>query len=114
MKGHSMDYKLELIILPVTDVDRARDFYVDQAGFVLDHDQRVSDQLRFVQLTPPGSGCSIAFGEGLVDGEPGSIKGLQLVVTDIEVAQAELTSRGLDVGEVQDLAWGRFLGFTDP
>lgn len=108
-----MDIKLELVILPVSDVDRAKDFYV-RAGFVADHDQRVSDDLRFVQLTPPGSACSIAIGEGLVDGEPGSVKGLQVVVADIEEAQRHFVAAGIEVGEIKDEAWGRFLGFEDP
>jgi catechol 2,3-dioxygenase-like lactoylglutathione lyase family enzyme len=109
-----MDYRIELLTLPVTDVDRARDFYVNQAGFQLDHDHRVNEQLRFVQLTPPGSGCSIAVGEGLLDSEPGSVKGLQMVVDDIEAAQAELSGRGLAIGDIHDLEWGRFLYFSDP
>jgi catechol 2,3-dioxygenase-like lactoylglutathione lyase family enzyme len=109
-----MDYRIELLTLPVTDVDRARDFYVNRAGFELDHDHRVNERLRFVQLTPPGSGCSIAVGEGLVDSQPGSVKGLQMVVDDIEAAQAELSARGLEIGEIQDLDWGRFLFFSDP
>jgi predicted enzyme related to lactoylglutathione lyase len=109
-----MDYKLELVAIPVTDVDTAKAFYVEQAGFNADHDHRVSEELRFVQLTPPGSGCSIAFGEGITDAEPGSVRGMQLVVADIETAYAELSGRGLDVGEVQDLPWGRFLFFSDP
>jgi len=109
-----MDYKLELICVPVSDVDRAKAFYTEKAGFNADHDQQVSDELRFVQLTPPGSGCSIAIGTGLTTAAPGSIKGLQLVVPDIEEAREDLTARGLDVGEVQDLPWGRFLSFDDP
>jgi predicted enzyme related to lactoylglutathione lyase len=109
-----MDYRIELLTLPVTDVDRARDFYANQAGFTIDHDHRVNDELRFVQLTPPGSGCSIAVGEGLIDSEPGTVKGLQMVVDDIEAAQRELAERGLAIGEIQDLDWGRFLFFTDP
>lgn len=109
-----MDYKIELIILPVSDVDRAKSFYADQVGFIVDHDQRVSDQLRFVQLTPPGSTCSIAFGEGLVDTPPGSVHGLQIVVDDADAAYAELSARGVPVSEVEDLAWGRFVYFTDP
>ncbi len=109
-----MDYKLELICVPVSDVDRAKAFYTDQAGFNADHDHTVSDELRFVQLTPPGSGCSIAIGTGLTTAAPGSIKGLQLVVPDIEVAREELLARGLDAGEAQDLPWGRFLSFEDP
>ena len=109
-----MDWKLELIAVPVSDVDRAKAFYVEQAGFNADHDHRVSDELRFVQLTPPGSACSIAIGEGLTDAAPGSVAGLQLVVEDADAARAELAGRGLDVGEVQDLPWGRFLFFADP
>jgi predicted enzyme related to lactoylglutathione lyase len=109
-----MEWKLELIGVPVSDVDRAKSFYTDKVGFNLDHDHRVSDELRFVQLTPPGSACSIALGEGAVQGEPGSIKGLQLVVTDIEAAHAELAARGVDVSEVQDFPWGLFVFFSDP
>jgi predicted enzyme related to lactoylglutathione lyase len=109
-----MDYKLELVTLPVSDVDRAKSFYVDQLGFNADHDHRVSPELRFVQLTPPGSGCSIAIGEGLTPAEPGSVRGMQLVVKDIEVAQRELSERGADVGEINDLPWGRFLFLKDP
>ena len=109
-----MEYKLELVTLPVSDVDRAKSFYVDQLGFNADHDHRVSPELRFVQLTPPGSGCSIAIGEGLTQAEPGSVRGMQLVVRDIEVAQRELTERGADVGEINDLPWGRFLFLKDP
>ncbi|MBA2717242.1 MAG: VOC family protein [Propionibacteriales bacterium] len=109
-----MNFELQLIILPVSDVDRAKAFYVDQAGFHADHDQRVSDDLRFVQVTPPGSACSIAFGEGVTDAEPGSVKGLQLVVDDIEAAHAELSGRGADVSDIEDLAWGRFVYFSDP
>ena len=109
-----MDYKLELVTLPVSDVDRAKSFYVDQLGFNADHDHRVSPELRFVQLTPPGSGCSIAIGEGLTPAETGSVRGMQLVVEDIEVAQRVLTERGADVGEINDLPWGRFLFLKDP
>ena len=109
-----MDFKLELVAVPVSDVDRAKAFYVDKAGFVADHDVRVSDAIRFVQLTPPGSACSIAFGEGIAETEPGSLQGLQLVVGDIEAAKAELDGRGLDVGDVQDFPWGRFVFFSDP
>ncbi|MBN9327292.1 MAG: glyoxalase [Cellulomonas sp. 73-145] len=109
-----MDYKIELIILPVSDVDRAKEFYADKVGFVVDHDQRVSDQLRFVQLTPPGSACSIAFGEGLVDTPPGSVHGLQIVVADADAAHEELSARGVAVSAVEDLAWGRFVYFSDP
>jgi catechol 2,3-dioxygenase-like lactoylglutathione lyase family enzyme len=109
-----MDMRLELVAVPVSDVDRARDFYSEQAGFNLDHDHAVSDAIRFVQLTPPGSGCSIAIGKGVVDTEPGSVQGLQLVVDDIEVAHAELSGRGVEVSEVQDFPWGRFVFFRDP
>ena len=109
-----MDLKLELVILPVSDVDRAKAFYVDQVGFHADHDHRVSESLRFVQLTPPGSACSIAFGEGLVDGEPGSVKGLQVVVDDARAAHAELAARGVAVSAVEELAWGTFVHFDDP
>ena len=109
-----MDYKIELIILPGSDVDRAKEFYADKVGFVVDHDQRVSDQLRFVQLTPPGSACSIAFGEGLVDTPPGSVHGLQVVVADADAAHEELSARGVAVSAVEDLAWGRGVYFSDP
>ena len=109
-----MDWKLELVIIPVSDVDRAKAFYTDKAGFNADHDHTVSEEIRFVQLTPPGSACSIAIGKGLVEGEPGSVQGLQMVVADIEAARAELVARGVDVSEVNDLAWGRFVFFADP
>src|SRR5262245_8560639 len=104
-----MDMKLELVAIPVTDVDRAKAFYVDKAGFHADHDHAVNDQLRFVQLTPPGSGCSIAIGKGLTTATPGSVQGMQLVVANIEQAKAEFASRGLNVGAVQDFPWGRFV-----
>jgi catechol 2,3-dioxygenase-like lactoylglutathione lyase family enzyme len=109
-----MDWKLELVAVPVADVDRAIAFYRDQAGFVLDHDHRVNDDLRFVQFTPPGSACSIALGEGITDAAPGSVRGLQLVVENAEAARAELAARGVDAGEVQDFPWGRFVFFSDP
>ena len=109
-----MDWKLELVAVPVTDVDRAKAFYVDRVGFHVDHDHRVSDEMRFVQLTPPGSACSIAIGQGIMDTEPGSVRGLQLVVSDVEAARAELLERGVEVGEVQDFPWGRFVFFSDP
>lgn len=109
-----MDWKLELVIIPVSDVDRAKAFYTDNVGFHADFDQRVSDTLRFVQLTPPGSACSIAFGEGITDAVPGSVKGLQVVVSDIQVAHADLTARGAPVSEVQKLDWGSFVYFNDP
>ena len=109
-----MNWTLELLILPVTDVDRAKAFYVDRVGFHADHDHRVSDELRFVQLTPPGSGCSIAFGEGLIDTEPGSAQGMQLVVNDIEAAHSHLSGNGVDVSDIDPQAWGRFVSFRDP
>jgi predicted enzyme related to lactoylglutathione lyase len=109
-----MDWKLELVAVPVSDVDRAKAFYTEQAGFNADHDHRVSDELRFVQLTPPGSACSIAIGQGMMDTPPGSVQGLQLVVSDIEAARAALLERGVEVGEVQDFPWGRFVFFSDP
>ena len=105
--------KLELVMVPVTDVDRAKEFY-ERVGFVVDHDQTVSDEVRFVQLTPPGSACSIAFGEGITDAEPGAVKGLQLVTADVDAERTGFLARGLDPGEVQDLPWGRFVFFTDP
>lgn len=109
-----MDWKLELVAIPVTDVDRAKAFYADQVGFVADHDHVVSDDMRFVQLTPPGSGCSIAIGKGIMETEPGSVQGVQLVVTDIEAAHAHLAERGVDVSDVHDFPWGRFVFFKDP
>ncbi len=109
-----MDYKLELVAVPVSDVDRAKAFYTDQAGFVADHDHAVSDEIRFVQLTPPGSACSIAIGTGMLDTPPGSSQGLQLVVGDIQAARAELLERGVEVGEVQEFPWGSFVFFSDP
>jgi predicted enzyme related to lactoylglutathione lyase len=109
-----MDMKLELVAIPVSDVDRAKAFYTDQVGFNADHDYVVSDQIRFVQLTPPGSACSIALGKGIVDAPPGSVKGLQLVVSDADAARLELAGRGVVVTEVQDFPWGRFVFFEDP
>jgi predicted enzyme related to lactoylglutathione lyase len=109
-----MDYKLELVAVPVSDVDRAKAFYVEQAGFNADHDHRVSDELRFVQLTPPGSACSITIGTGITDAAAGSVKGLQLVVDDADAAHADLAGRGVEVSDVQDFPWGRFVFFSDP
>ena len=110
-----MDWRLELVQVPVSDVDRAKAFYTEQAGFTADHDHQVSDEMRFVQLTPPGSACSIAIGTGLGgEMQPGSAQGLQLVVTDINAARAELVARGVEVGEVQEFPWGSFLFFSDP
>jgi predicted enzyme related to lactoylglutathione lyase len=109
-----MDFKLELVAVPVSDVDRAKAFYTDQVGFTADHDHTVSEEIRFVQLTPPGSACSIALGKGVVDAPPGSVKGLQLVVDDVETARMELAGRGVDVSEVQTFPWGSFVFFSDP
>ena len=109
-----MDYKLELVAVPVSDVDRAKAFYTDQVGFNADHDHRVNADLRFVQLTPPGSACSIVLGEGIVDGEPGSVSGLQMVVSDVEQAHAELSGRGVEVSDVEQMPWGSFIFFSDP
>ncbi len=109
-----MDWKLELVAVPVSDVDRAKAFYTEQVGFNADHDHRVSDSVRFVQLAPPGSACSIAIGDGLVESEPGSARGLQLVVDDVHAARARLVDGGVDVSEVQDFPWGSFVFFSDP
>ncbi len=109
-----VDWRLELVQVPVSDVDRAKAFYTEKAGFTADHDHRVSDEIRFVQLTPPGSACSIALGTGLSGMEPGSVQGLQLVVPDVRAARAELAERGVDVSEVQDFPWGSFVFFSDP
>jgi predicted enzyme related to lactoylglutathione lyase len=108
------DWRIELIILPVGDVDRAKAFYVDTLGWNADHDQRVSPTLRFVQVTPPGSACSIAFGEGLSEMTPGTMQGLQIVIPDADEALAHLQEHGVEAQGVADLAWGRFVTFTDP
>jgi catechol 2,3-dioxygenase-like lactoylglutathione lyase family enzyme len=109
-----MDWKLELVSVPVSDVDRAKTFYTEQVGFVADHDHQVSDEVRFVQLTPPGSACSIALGTGMGQAEPGSVRGLQIVVADAAAARDELAGRGVEVSEVQDFPWGKFVFFADP
>ncbi|MGI8756936.1 MAG: glyoxalase superfamily protein [Acidimicrobiales bacterium] len=109
-----MDWKLELVMIPVTDIDRAKAFYVDQVGFVADMDSTVSEDLRFVQLTPPGSACSIAIGKGITEAEPGSVTGMQMVVADADAAHAHLTAAGVEVNAVEELAWGRFVYFADP
>ncbi len=120
-----MDWKLELVVVPVTDVDRAKRFYSEQVGFVVDHDTRISDEVRVVQLTPPGSACSIALGTGIVESVPGSVQGLQLVVSDIGAARAGLVERGVEVSEVQHFEdgvrvdgrggdWNSFVFFSDP
>jgi catechol 2,3-dioxygenase-like lactoylglutathione lyase family enzyme len=120
-----MDWKLELVVVPVTDVDRAKHFYNEQVGFAVDHDTRVSDEVHVVQLTPAGSACSIAIGKGMVDSAPGSVQGIQLVVTDIDAARAELAARGVDVSPVRHFEngawldgrggdWNSFIFFSDP
>ncbi|HEX3509917.1 MAG TPA: glyoxalase superfamily protein [Solirubrobacteraceae bacterium] len=109
-----MKMKLELVTIPVTDVDRAKDFYVDGLGFVAEHDVTVSEEMRFVQLTPPGSACSIAIGKGIVDSEPGSVAGVQLVVDDAAAAHAELAGRGVDASEPEEFPWGTFVFVSDP
>jgi catechol 2,3-dioxygenase-like lactoylglutathione lyase family enzyme len=109
-----MQMKLELVPVPVTDVDRAKAFYVDQVGFNPDHDQRVNDDLRFVQLTPPGSACSVVIGEGVTQMAPGSQQGLLAVIADADAARAELAGRGVAVSEVDEQPWGRFVYFADP
>ncbi len=109
-----MDWRLELVQVPVSDVDRAKAFYTEKAGFNADHDHTVSDEIRFVQLTPPGSACSIAIGKGMTKMEPGSLDSLQMVVPDAEAARAELLSRGVEVSEVDVMPWGSFVFFSDP
>jgi len=108
-----MDWKLELVSIPVTDVDRALSFYTEKAGFNADHDHRVSDDVRFVQLTPPGSACSIALGTGITESPPGSAQ-VQIVVSDVQAARAELVGRGAEVSDVQEFPWGSFVFFSDP
>jgi catechol 2,3-dioxygenase-like lactoylglutathione lyase family enzyme len=108
------NFKLELISVPVSNVDRAKAFYTEKAGFNADHDHTVSDEVRFVQLTPPGSACSIAIGTGLTQMAPGSLEGLQVVVEDIEAARSELAGRGVEVSDVQVFPWGSFVYFSDP
>jgi predicted enzyme related to lactoylglutathione lyase len=109
-----MDWKLELVAVPVSDVDRAKAFYTEQVGFNADHDHTVSDDIRFVQLTPPGSACSIAIGKGVTQAAPGSVEGLQVVVSDINAARAHLVDNGVDASEVQSFPWGEFVFFSDP
>ncbi|WP_334172939.1 glyoxalase superfamily protein [Sinomonas sp.] len=109
-----MDWKLELVFVPVSDVDRAKDFYVNKVGFNADYDERVNENLRFVQLTPPGSACSIAIGEGLSEAAPGTAPNLQMVVGDIQKAYDQLKGNGVDCSEIQVLDWGHFVYFQDP
>jgi predicted enzyme related to lactoylglutathione lyase len=110
----TVDWKLELVAVPVSDVDRAKAFYTEQVGFNADHDHTVSDEVRFVQLTPPGSQCSIALGRGITDAAPGSVRGMQVVVDDVEAAREQLAGRGVDVSDVQHFPWGSFVFFSDP
>jgi catechol 2,3-dioxygenase-like lactoylglutathione lyase family enzyme len=109
-----MDWKIELIFIPVTDVDRAKAFYVDQLGFHADYDQRVNDELRFVQLTPPGSACSVAFGTGITQMAPGSQRGVQVVVSDAAAARQHLIDHGVQASDVDVQPWGHFVTFDDP
>jgi catechol 2,3-dioxygenase-like lactoylglutathione lyase family enzyme len=109
-----MDWKLELVAVPVSDVDRAKSFYTEQLGFHADHDHQVDEHVRFVQLTPPGSACSIAIGTGITDAAPGSVQGLQVVVADIEAAHRHLQEHGVQASDIQDFPWGRFVFFSDP
>jgi len=109
-----MDWKLELVSIPVSDVDRAKAFYTDKAGFIADHDHQVSDEVRFVQLTPRGPACSIALGTGISESQPGSPQGLQMVVSDVTAAPEELVGRGVEVSEVEEFPWGSFVFFKDP
>ena len=109
-----MDWTLELVAIPVSDVDGAKAFYTEKTGFNADHDHRVSDEIRFVQLTPPGSACSIALGTGIVDAQPGSVQGMQMVVSDINAARDELVERGVEVSDVQEFDWGSFRFVNDP
>lgn len=113
-RASKIEWRLELVQVPVSDVDRAKAFYVDRVGFIAEHDHQVSEELRFVQLTPPGSACSIALTTGAHQTRPGSVTGLQLVVEDADAARAELLERGVEAGEVQEFPWGRFVFFADP
>ena len=113
-RGTVMDWKLELVALPVTDVDRAKQFYVEKLGFSADMDATVSEEMRFVQLTPPGSACSIAIGLGITDAAPGSVRGMQVVVDDVAKAREELLERAVDVSDVQEFPWGKFVYLADP
>jgi catechol 2,3-dioxygenase-like lactoylglutathione lyase family enzyme len=109
-----MEMKLELVPVPVSNVDKAKEFYVDKVGFNLDHDHQVNEQLRFVQLTPQGSACSIVIGDGITQMKPGSQQGLQMVVKDVRAIRDDLMSRGVEVSEVEEMPWGKFVFFSDP
>lgn len=113
-EDHSVEMKLELVAVPVSDVDRAKTFYTEKIGFHADHDHQVNEGLRFVQLTPPGSACSIVIGTGITEMTPGSVEGLQMVVADIEEVHRVLGGRGIDVNDIQDMPWGSFVFFNDP
>jgi len=114
MTDSQMTWKLELVQVPVTDLDRAKAFYADKVGFIAEHDHQVSDELRFIQLTPPGSACSISLTSGAHEMPAGKLEGLQLVVEDAAAARAELLERGVEASEVQEFPWGRFVFFADP
>jgi predicted enzyme related to lactoylglutathione lyase len=114
LRRENVDLKLELLLLPVSDVDRAKAFYVDQVGFALDVDHRAGEAFRVVQLTPPGSACSVTIGTGITDAPPGCYRGTHLVVADVEAARAELRGRGVEVSDIQEFPWGRFVFFSDP
>jgi len=109
-----MDWKIELVAIPVTDVDRAKAFYVDQVGFNADHDHQVNESLRFVQLTPPGSACSVVLGTGITTTKPGTQLGVQMVVADVEAARQQLVANGVDASDVDVQPWGSFVTFADP
>jgi catechol 2,3-dioxygenase-like lactoylglutathione lyase family enzyme len=109
-----MDWKIEVVFVGVTDVDRAKAFYVDQVGFHADHDVQVNENLRFVQLTPPGSACSVAFGQGVTDMEPGSQRGVMIVVADVKTAREQLLARGVEASDIDVQPWGSFVRFSDP
>jgi predicted enzyme related to lactoylglutathione lyase len=109
-----VDWKIELLAVPVSDIDRAKDFYVNQVGFNADHDHRVNEHLRFVQLTPPGSACSIVLDHGMTSMKPGSVDGIQVVIADAEAAREQLLANGVEASEVEEHPWGRFVYFSDP
>jgi len=109
-----VDYRIELVMVPVADLNRSRSFYGETLGWPVDHDQRVSDEVHFIQVTPPGSACSIAFGRGISDMEPGSLRALQVVVSSADEALADLRARGVECSDIAELAWGRFISFSDP
>jgi predicted enzyme related to lactoylglutathione lyase len=109
-----VDWKIELLAVPVSDIDRAKRFYVEQVGFNADHDHTVDENTRFVQLTPPGSACSILLDRGMTSMKPGSMEGIQVVIADADAAREQLIANGVEASEVQEFAWGRFVFFSDP